>query len=192
MVDNPWIAEMDESQPVVEPAPVEVPSWQVVGGIRVEDAVACALPVVLSDHLEDIVLVGAHGGAGTSTVAGLTGLVDGGHQWPVSAPVPNRVLVVARTHMVGLRAAQAAALRIYSGAVKGVDLVGVVLVADVPGRRLPRELAEMMSAVKGAYPVALTFDWMNELRVGKTPSRLTGRVSRFVEEIHTLNEIGKQ
>lgn len=191
VVDNPWIGREVEPAKVSEPGEV-VPVWSVVAGISAQDAVACRLPVVLSDHHEDIVLVGAHGGAGTSTVAELTGLVDGDHAWPVSAPVANRVLVVARTNMAGLRAAQAAALRVFSGAIRGVELVGVVLVADVPGRRLPRELVEMLSAIKAAFPVSIHIDWINDLRLGKSPNRVPGRVSRAVEEIEALNRAGKE
>ena len=191
MVDNPWVDHEVQGVPVAAPVAAS-PAWSVVGGISAEAAVACTLPVVFSDHHEDVVLVGAHGGAGTSTVAELTGLVDGGHVWPVSAPVANRVLVVARTNMMGLRAAQAAALRVYSGAVRGVEMVGVVLVADVPGRRLPRELVEMMRAVKAAFPTSIMVDWVGELRLGRMPSRLSGRVLRAVEDLQALNRAGKE
>lgn len=191
VVDNPWVDHEVQRAPVAAPVAAS-PSWSVVGGISAEAAVACSLPVVLSDYQDDIVLVGAHGGAGTSTVAELTGLVDGGHVWPVSAPVANRVLVVARTNMAGLRAAQAAALRVYSGAVRGVDVVGVVLVADVPGRRIPRELVDMTRAVKAAFPTSITIDWVSELRLGKRPSRLSGRLVRAVDDIQALNRAGKE
>lgn len=191
VVENPWIRREVELAEVSEPVAVP-PSWTVVAGISAEDAVACSLPVVLSDHHEDIVLVGAHGGAGTTTIAELTGLVDGGHAWPVSAPVPNRVLVVAKTNMTGLQAAQAAALRVFSGAIRGVEIVGVVLVADVPGRRMPRELVEMTTAIRAAFPLLIHIEWVNELRLGKIPSRLPGRVSRAIEEIDALNRAGME
>ncbi|MEW6890071.1 DUF6668 family protein [Trueperella pyogenes] len=192
VAENPWI-DGDVELTVVEP-PVEIaaPAWSVVAGISPEDAGACALPVVLSDHHDDIVLVGAHGGAGTSTLAQLTGLIDGGHRWPVSAPVANRVLVVARTHMAGLQAAQAAALRVYSGAVRGVEVVGAVLVADVPGRRLPRQLSEVMRAVKAAYPKAIEVGWIDDLRFGVVPDRFSRPVSRAIEEMQTLNKAGQE
>lgn len=187
---NPWVEHEVVDTPVVADTPPAA-SWSVVGGINAE-ASGCALPVVLSDHQADIVLVGAHGGAGTTTVAELTGLVDGGHQWPVSAPVANRVLVVARTNMPGLRAAQEAALKVFSGAVRGVEAVGVVLVADLPTRRIPRELVDMTRAVKAAFPTSITIDWIGELRLGKTPSRLSARLARAVEDIRALNRAGKE
>ncbi|MEW6920265.1 MULTISPECIES: DUF6668 family protein [Trueperella] len=192
MAENPWIDGEVELTVVEPPQKIEPPTWSVVAGISPEDAGACALPVVLSDHHEDIVLVGAHGGAGTSTLAQLTGLIDGGHRWPVSAPVANRVLVVARTHMAGLQAAQAAALRVYSGAVRGVEVVGAVLVADVPGRRLPRQLSEVMRAVKAAYPKAIEVGWIDDLRFGVVPDRFSRPVSRAIEEMQTLNKAGQE
>lgn len=192
MAENPWIDGEVELTVVEPPQKIEPPTWSVVAGISPEDAGACALPVVLSDHHDDIVLVGAHGGAGTSTLAQLTGLIDGGHRWPVSAPVANRVLVVARTHMAGLQAAQAAALRVYSGAVRGVEVVGAVLVADVPGRRLPRQLSEVMRAVKAAYPKAIEVGWIDDLRFGVVPDRFSRPVSRAIEEMQTLNKAGQE
>lgn len=192
VAENPWI-DANVELTVVEPPPKTAPpAWSVVAGISPEDAGACAMPVVLSDHHDDIMLVGAHGGAGTSTLAQLTGLIDGGHDWPVSAPVANRVLVVARTHMAGLQAAHAAALHVYSGAVRGVEVMGVVLVADVPGRRMPRQLSEVMRAVKAAYPKAIELGWIEDLRVGIVPNRFSRPVSRAIEEIHTLNKAGQE
>lgn len=80
VAENPWIDGEVELTVVEPPQKIEPPTWSVVAGISPEDAGACALPVVLSDHHEDIVLVGAHGGAGTSTLAQLTGLIDGGYR----------------------------------------------------------------------------------------------------------------
>ena len=55
--------------------------------------------------------LGAHGGAGESTLEELfSGSRAAGHSWPVTAAnvAPARVVLVARTHAHGLRAAQSA------------------------------------------------------------------------------------
>ncbi|MBO8197269.1 hypothetical protein JW613_02910 [Streptomyces smyrnaeus] len=117
--------------------------------------------------------VGAHGGAGTSTLAEMVGGHDLGRRWPdPSQGEPGRVLLVARTHGSGLRAASRALEALHSGEhPAGVDLLAVVLVADAPGR-LPFHLAQrvrVLRSVADVHRVPWVPAWRGEKRTGPVP-----------------------
>ena len=110
-------------------------------------------------------LVGAHGGAGVSTLARLLEWGDAEKSWPVPA-VPGEVLevwVVARTHGAGITAAQDAAVAWASGRVPGVELGGIVWVPDAP-KKLSRVLRERKAHVSGAFPTSVTLPWVEGWR----------------------------
>jgi len=113
--------------------------------------------------------VGCHGGAGVSTLAtALPGGRAAGQVWPDS-PAGARVVLVARTHAAGLQAAQRAAAHWASGTLPpGIDLVGLVAVADAPGR-LPRPLRELLDLVGGGLPRVWPLPWIEALRLGEPP-----------------------
>lgn len=103
--------------------------------------------------------VGAHGGAGVSTLCRAAGTgTDCGRQWPASDHRGHRVLLVARTHGAGLAAVRQVL------AARGADAVhGVVLVADAPGR-LPRELRQQVRVLSGAAPRQWQVPWVEAWR----------------------------
>ncbi|MCC8335894.1 hypothetical protein LMJ38_08095 [Streptomyces sp. R1] len=107
--------------------------------------------------------VGAHGGAGTSTLATVLGGVDGGRTWPrPEQGEPDGVLLVGRTHAAGLQAVSRA-LDVFRRGEQppGLELVAVVLVADAPGR-LPRPLHQrikVIGSVADVYRVPWTPAW---------------------------------
>jgi hypothetical protein len=116
--------------------------------------------------------VGVHGGAGESTLQELyVGTRASGHRWPVAAGRRPEVVLVARTHARGLLAVQAA-LRDLAYRQIGVSLLGVVLIADAPGR-LPRPLRELADRVarSGVVPRAWSLPFVREWREGEVPSR---------------------
>ncbi|MFF0728739.1 DUF6668 family protein [Streptomyces sp. NPDC004134] len=120
--------------------------------------------------------VGAHGGAGASTLARALGGADVGRRWPDRAGgEPGRTLLVARTHAAGIRAASQAlnALRLGEHPA-GVELVAVVLVADAPGR-LPRELGRRVRVLRSAAEVR-RIPWVPAWRVGRETERPPGEV----------------
>lgn len=91
-----------------------------------------------------------HGGAGVTT---MNRALPGGHvfgpgrsdhdQWPT---VP--VVAVCRSHSAGLLAAQTFAQHVHNNG--GWTVLGLVVVADVPGR-LPRQLEELLQLVSGGF-----------------------------------------
>ncbi|WP_436775623.1 DUF6668 family protein [Yinghuangia sp. YIM S09857] len=112
--------------------------------------------------------VGCHGGAGASTLAAAVGGVDAGPRgWPVHPDQGrSRVLLVARSHARGLEAAQLASRQWASGVVGNVDLLGLVVVADAPGR-LPRKLQQWLKLVAGGVPHMWTVPWHEPWRLGE-------------------------
>ena len=112
-------------------------------------------------------IVGAHGGAGTSTWAHLLGAGDAGAAWPQHVN-PSRALsivVCCRSTAAGLRAAQDVAIEWASGALPG-QLVGLVVGADAPGC-LPRELREQLQITSGAFPRYTFVPWQAQWRFAR-------------------------
>lgn len=134
--------------------------------------------------------VGAHGGAGESTLAELLpGAAAADHRWPfypegLTAGLPN-VVLVARTSASGLLAAQAAAAQWAAGATPAVRLLGLVCVADAPGR-LPRPLRELADLIAGGVPRRWDLPWVEQWRTGEPAGpKLT---ARLFADLATLTE----
>ena len=115
-----------------------------------------------------------HGGAGESSLARLTPhWPAAAHAWPVITTPTNsatRVVLVARSHAAGLRAAQRAATQWASFATpEPVQVLGLVVVADAPGR-LPRPLRELVDLVGGGVPHTWFVPWIESWRLGESPT----------------------
>lgn len=130
-------------------------------------------------------IFGLHGGAGTSTVAGL--LADFGmtvsetRAWP-QPPSPNSpapVLLVARTHGAGLAALRTAARQWAAGDLPFVSLVGTVLVADGPNpaRKLKAEIAASLAQTPKTWHIGWHEEWRSAVagsdRAASVRTRLT-------------------
>ncbi|MGW8673154.1 hypothetical protein [Streptomyces niveus] len=154
-------------QPVQQAAPAAVvaPPGTAVGAVHA--APAAPAPRAPSPHRgERIAWVNAHGGGGASTLAHALGGADLGTRWPEPADgEPGDVLLVARTHAGGIRAASQAlnALRMGDHP-DGLRLVAVVLVADAPGR-LPRQLGQRVRVLRSAAEVHRV-PWVPAWRLG--------------------------
>lgn len=112
-------------------------------------------------------MVGAHGGAGTSTWARILNVGDAGASWPQHVN-PSRsldIVVCCRSTAAGLRAAQDVGIEWASGALPG-QLVGLVVGADAPGR-LPRELRDQLQITSGAFPHCTFVPWQAQWRFAK-------------------------
>ena len=129
--------------------------------------------------------VGTHGGAGESTLAAAVGqTAAAGRSWPTPGDPrlarPNRVVLVARTNLHGLRSAQRAAIEWASGTLPAsIYLEGLVLIADAPGR-LPKDLRDFARVVGGGVRATWLLPWSEAWRRGDTSPRTVPR------ELHRL------
>ncbi|PPF72630.1 DUF6668 family protein [Pseudoclavibacter sp. Z016] len=176
---NPWV-----SQPLVPAVAIEPPSGHASAGVRGPLAPQLGVPAPdRADQLAtrtfardaDLFVVGAHGGAGESSLAALSpSWVATDHAWPhiASSSSRARVVLVARSNMQGLLAAQRAATQWGSGLVPFVDVLGLVIVADAPGK-LPRPLRDFAAVVAGGVPRVWKVPWSEALRLGEQPNPAT-------------------
>jgi hypothetical protein len=111
--------------------------------------------------------LGVHGGAGVSTLVRLIpGGADAYRWWPAPGVHggPSGVVLVCRTHARGMEAARKALLQWDQGQVPtGLTLLGLVAVADAPGR-LPAAQAEALRMLNGAVDRMWTVPWVEDLR----------------------------
>lgn len=109
--------------------------------------------------------LGVHGGAGETSLARLDKNTRAAeHRWPIEAS-GSTVVLVARSNVSGLRAAQLAATEWASGTLPGVHVAGLVVLADAPGR-LPKEIREFARVVGGGVPHLWHFPWIDAWRFG--------------------------
>jgi hypothetical protein len=114
--------------------------------------------------------LGVHGGAGVSTLAEfLPGGADAQRLWP---PAPHLsatsdvVILVCRTHLSGLGRARDAIAQWQAGGVPtGLQVAGLVAVADAPGAP-PRAAAEALRYLSGVLRT-WTIPWLEDLRWGR-------------------------
>jgi len=133
-------------------------------------------------------LLAAHGGAGVSSLlrAGLaaTGVVDVERTWPER----GAVMLAARTSVSGLEAARDLARRHAAGEV-GLDvtLLGLVLIADAPGR-LPPQLHELADLVAGGFLHVWQVPWLTEWRLAATTEPLPAHpeTTRLITDLRAL------
>ena len=107
-------------------------------------------------------LLAVQGGAGVTSLlrAGLAAR-DAERSWPHDGPV----VLVARSTAYGLEWARDAARQHASGgAPAGADLLGLVVVADAPGRTPPR-IAKFLDLICGAFPRVWEVPWVEEWRL---------------------------
>lgn len=92
--------------------------------------------------------------------------------------------------MRGLQAAQAAARQWAAGLVPHVEVLGLVIIADAPGR-LPHPLRTFAKIVSGGFPRTWNLGWIDSWRVGEPPVLdVTRDVRHLVDELHALLDSG--
>ncbi|MEU8952264.1 DUF6668 family protein [Streptomyces sp. NPDC048489] len=140
--------------------------------------------------MKSISWVNTHGGAGATTFAAALGGMDVGHGWPdVSRGHPLQMLLLARTHSTGLRAASQTLEILRAGRhPAGVELLALVLVADAPGR-LPLELGRRVRILRSAVPTVL-IPWIPEWRVGATAAKAPKAVGHLMELLGPTPHMG--
>ncbi|WP_404800486.1 DUF6668 family protein [Actinomadura montaniterrae] len=134
-------------------------------------------------------LSSCHGGAGTSTLAALIPRsMSAGRYWP-TPPFPGQasVLLVARSHASGLCAIQAAARQWAAGVLPNVRLLGLVVIADAPGKR-PKPLSDLVQLISGGVPRLWQLPWVEALRLGVPPEqvRLPSAYSQLVKDLERI------
>lgn len=178
---------MQRSNPFTQAPPkepentVELPD-EVLGDQAIVTGPAAPLPSVsapadmvpwprtpISDH-RLITVAGLHGGAGTSTVATMLGdqAFDAGTGWPVAAgwvrPLPTlNVVVVARTHQVGLEAAEDFTQQWISSQLTDSRLLGLVLVDDAP--KLMEQQRRAIKRLLKKVPTGAHLPWVENWRI---------------------------
>lgn len=119
-----------------------------------------------------VFLLGCHGGAGvTSLACAVPGTIDAHRMWPQAFPgAVHRVVLVCRSHHSGLTAAQTAIRQWASGAVPGIELLGLAVVADAPGA-LPKPLKDLHRLIRGGVPDSWPIPWSDTWRLGHSPAQ---------------------
>ncbi|WP_323188865.1 DUF6668 family protein [Brachybacterium halotolerans] len=191
---NPWVTR--DSDPEPEPTVVNDLATPASGPTSPQAGVTVPSEATLLPTRERwspaaLWVLGTHGGAGESSLAALVPeWSPAEHEWPHHVgESPTRVLLTARTSMRGLLAARAAATQWAAGRTPRVDVLGLVLIADAPGR-VPRPLRDLAGVVSGGVPRTWSVPWVESWRLGESPTPQTAprAVRRLVEELHVLLE----
>jgi hypothetical protein len=123
--------------------------------------------------------VGAHGGAGVSTLQAALGGTEG-----ASDGLP--VVVVARSHRHGLTCAQKVARNHEGPHGEGPRPLGLVVVDDAPGR-LPPALCDLARLVTGAYERSWRVPFDARLRTDPyDPAHLPRPLRRLLADLESL------
>ncbi|SFU10619.1 DUF6668 family protein [Arthrobacter sp. ov118] len=133
-------------------------------------------------------ITGAHGGSGESRIAELSdGARPAGHCWPVLQDgAKPRVLLVCRADMRGLTAARSALVQWVSGAAPAVDLLGLAVLADAPGKT-PKALRDFAAIVGGGAPRYWTLPWVEAWRHGDSTTLPSAReYQQFISDLAAL------
>lgn len=175
----------------VEPAVEEPPAAR--GGLSVP--ISDLVPPDTTDRFPrrvraragEVWLVSTHGGAGSSSLGAALDMPATTRAWPLredGQPVP--VVLVCRSNFTGIEAARLAAREWASGSVPGVQVVGLVVVADASGR-LPKELQRMVEHIAGAVPTVWRVGWEEDLRTAAaTPELARGAWRRLASAMNTI------
>ena len=187
---NPWITKPADS--TAEEAPdAHVPPAAVISApLRgmVEPDAADRLSRRTMSGSAALWIAGTHGGAGESRIAAvLDGARVTDHCWPVlqdgSTP---RVLLVCRADMRGLTAARSALTQWASGAAPELDLLGLAVLADAPGKT-PKALRDFAAIVGGGAPRLWILPWVEAWRHGDSTTPPPAReYQRFISDLAVL------
>jgi hypothetical protein len=95
------------------------------------------------------------------------------------------VVLVARSNIPGLRAARLAATEWASRSLPGIQVAGLVVMADAPGR-LPKEIRDFSRVVGGGVPHVWHFPWVDGWRYGHdvAPEELPKEARTILEQVH--------
>lgn len=187
---NPWLPAASEPESSVVILQPKVP---ITGADTPQRSVPVPdldgrLPMVETRETASIWCVGVHGGSGESRIASLDEKWrESGHAWPLPDESTAKVLLVARSNMTGLLAAQSAAKQWAAGIVPNVQVIGLAIVPDAPGR-MPKPLRDMAKIVGGGVPRVWHLPWVEEWRIEDSATTTVPRnVAKFMSDLHTLS-----
>ncbi|GAA3514582.1 DUF6668 family protein [Georgenia daeguensis] len=198
MTSNPWLPQPEVVEAPPQP-PASLPSSTGATapqpGIPVPDRVD-QLPSLEHAAAAPLWWLGTHGGAGESTLSELVpGWRAADRAWPlvVNSQAPARTVLLARSSVRGLRAAQIAATQWASGIVPHVTVLGLVVIADAPGR-LPRPIRDLIKVVGGGVPRVWHVPWVESWRLGEDVLLETAprEVRKLVEDLRALLQAGAE
>lgn len=183
--NNPWFTTSAPAvQPAAPPAVVEPTGATAPQPTVTPPETSQQLPTWAPTAPARVWVVGAHGGAGETTLAHLLEGTATRHRWPNTHPEPP-VLLVARTHANGLAAAQLAMRAWAAAETPLIRLLGLVLVADAPGR-LPKPLADRAEVLRGGVPHMWHVPWVDAYRLQVAPTNPPRQVRKVLNEINTV------
>ena len=142
--------------------------------------------------IEGLAVMGLHGGAGATTLAGLLGegSSDVGRRWPISNnawtgtawPIP--VIAVARNDHSGLKAADDFVRSWANGQLTGSHLSALVLIDAGP--RVSDARRKATKRLMRMVPRGTHIPWMDSwLDAPPDPKRLPGRIKRIIKLLNT-------
>lgn len=191
---NAWIAAVTPAPTAVQDEPAQIPQPVITGaalpqkGIPEPDA-ADRLPRRYFSDSASLWIVGVHGGAGESAVTHLiAGSRSTDHAWPVfeEAGTAPRVLLVCRSNMNGLESARRALIEWAAPNPPTVELFGLAVLADAPGK-LPKVLRDLETIVGGGAPRLWHLPWVEAWRTGGVAlDQLPRETRKFITEINSL------
>jgi hypothetical protein len=189
---NPWITRpaaadgAETAAPEAHVPPAAVISEPLKGMVEPDAADRLARRTVTGSAA--LWVTGAHGGAGESRIAGLLpGARATGHCWPILRDgTKPRVLLVCRADMRGLTAARSALTQWASGAAPELDLLGLAVLADAPGKT-PGPLRDFAAIVGGGAPRLWILPWVEAWRHGDSITPPAAReYQRFITDLAAL------
>lgn len=170
---HPWItqpsAEKVHVPPVLTSKAIPRPTTPQPGVPRPDSS--HRLPRRDTTQQAEIWWLGVHGGAGESALCHLLpGSRSADHAWPIVHDGSKaNVVLVARSNAHGLMAAQQAATDWASSSLPTINLLGLVIVADAPGK-LPKLLRDLAQVVSGGVPTVWHLPWVESWRLGELVS----------------------
>src|SRR5690349_16236808 len=189
---NPWVTRPKTDEPAEETRAAAAPPAAVISTpLRgmVEPDAADRLASRSMAGTARLWVVGTHGGAGESRIADLIeSALSTDHCWPVLRGGGRpRVLLVCRADMRGLTTARNALTQWVSGAAPQVDLLGLVVLADAPGKT-PKALRDFAALVGGGAPRLWTLPWVDAWRHRDTTELPAVReYQRFITDVAALS-----
>lgn len=187
--ENHWLAPSGPSVPIPPPPAVAgVRRWVPgVSGLTVRRRIRRSTV----DGAPLLWVVGAHGGAGTSTWAHILSAGDAGASWPqhINPTRALSIVVCCRSTAAGLRAAQDVGIEWAAGGLPG-QFVGLVVGADAPGR-LPRELRDQLQISSGAFPHSIFVPWQAQWRFARendVNTNLSRRITKIAATVAAWTE----